>query len=120
MGFTGHGTQAAALCLSVVPCAVAKKSAEPAAADVAAQEAAVEMVAKGVLNPGGEVWDGMEGFGWNSLGSTTLDLPQNRQPKYRFAGALRKAVVGTLRMLAVGSRVEIPIPSLMQVGMFKK
>ena len=63
VGFTGHGTQAAALCLSVVPCAaVAKKSAEPAAADVAAQEAAVEMVAKGVLNLGGEVWDGMEGL----------------------------------------------------------
>ena len=63
MGFTGHGTQAAALCLSVVPCAaVAKKSAEPAAADVAAQEAAVEMVAKGVLNLGGEGWDGMEGL----------------------------------------------------------
>lgn len=101
MGFTGHGTQAAALCLSVVPCAVAK-SAEPAAADVAAQEAAVEMVAKGVLNPGGEVWDGMEGLVgslievWlEQLGSTTLDLPQNRpKPKYRFAGALRKSCRG--------------------------
>ena len=61
MGFTGHGTQAAALCLSVAPCAGFSKRGAPAATDVAAQEAAVEMVAKGVLNRGGEV-GGME---WN-------------------------------------------------------